>query len=277
MDVKDSPRPGPGLGQYSTDEAIRIRTETHQKYGVGGGEPMFSAITRAMSEVAPLPTAILDVGAGTGNWYRAIREELGPEPWYTGLDQSPGMVEALTRALNGDAHGTALVGDAEVLPFGDGSFPWVGMHMMLYHVPHIHLALAEGWRVLPSGGVLTAATNAATPYRELWALGNAVAGAFGLPGLNDPVSFNLTNGAAFFPVPPTLRTFAGGFRFPAAAPALRYMASGPLWDHLGDASRDPELRRRALDLLKEGIEAVIRRDGIFEVHSEMGFFLAVKP
>ena len=58
------------------------------------------------------------------------------------------MVSALTRTLNGDARTQALAGDAEALPFADGAFQWVGMHMMLNHVPHI----AEGWRVLQSVG-----------------------------------------------------------------------------------------------------------------------------
>lgn len=112
-----------------------------------------------MRDVAPRPEAILDVGSGNGTWYRTIRQELGPDAWYTGLDESPGMVSALTRTLNGDARAQALAGDAEALPFADGAFQWVGMHMMLNHVPHI----AEGWRVLQSGGVLTAATNAPKP------------------------------------------------------------------------------------------------------------------
>ncbi len=143
----------------------------HRTYGTGSREVIFGPITRAMRAVAPRPEAVLDVGSGTGNWCRAIRRELGPDAWHTGLDESPGMVSALTRTLNGDARAQALAGDAEALPFADGAFQWVGMHMMLNHVPHI----AEGWRVLQSGGVLTAANNAPKPYRELWDLGNAVA------------------------------------------------------------------------------------------------------
>ena len=54
------------------------------------------------------------------------------------------------------------------------------------------------------------------------------------------------------------------------------MASGPLWDHLGDAANDPATRSRALELLHARIDAVIQREGTFEVHSGMGFFLAVK-
>ena len=97
-----------------------------------------------------------------------------------------------------------------------------------------------------------------------------------MSGLNDPLSFNLANGAQFFPTPPLAHTFPGGFRFPSASPAVRYMASGPLWDHLGDAANDPATRSRALELLHARIDAVIQREGTFEVHSGMGFFLAVK-
>lgn len=40
---------------------------------------------------------ILDIGAGTGNWYRSIRALAGAQPYYSGLDQSPGMVDALAK------------------------------------------------------------------------------------------------------------------------------------------------------------------------------------
>ena len=74
------------------------------------------------------------------------------------------------------------------------------------------------------------------------------------------------------PTPPLIHTFPGEFRFPSASPAVRYMASGPLWDHLGDAAKDPATRSRALELLHARINAVSQREGTFEVHSDMGFF-----
>ena len=103
-----------------------------------------------------------------------------------------------------------------------------------------------------------------------------MANELGLPGLDEPLSFNLANGAQFFPTPPAVHIVPGGFRFPAAPPAVRYMASGPLWDHMGDAANDPAMRSRALESLGSRIDAVISRKGTFDVHSEMGFFLAVK-
>lgn len=264
--------------QYGTDEALRIRVETHRMYGVSSGEHLFDTITRAMLEVGARPAAILDVGAGTGNWYRAIRRQVGPDPQYTGVDQSAGMVQALTGTVMGDPRACVLAGDAEKLPCASESFDWVGLHFMLYHVPRIHLALQEAWRVLKPGGTLTAATNGPRPYRELADLGDEVAAELGLSGAGalSIERFNLANGAQFFPAPPLVRVFPTGFRFPEAAPAVRYMASGPLWAHLGEAAQDAAIRERAVTVLRDRVEAAIRRDGGFNVHSESGFFLLRK-
>jgi SAM-dependent methyltransferase len=263
--------------QYATHDALQVRIETHRRYGVGT-EMLFVPITRAMRDRGPLPEQILDVGAGTGHWYRTIREELGPLPRYTAVDQSAGMVQVLRAATAGDDRATAMEADAQSLPHPEASFDWIGFHFMLYHVPNIAAAIQEGWRVLRPGGLLAASTNGARPYRELWDLGDEVAHELGLPGADAGASdrFNLANGATFFPKAPELHVRTGGFRFPAADPVVRYMASGPLQAHLGEAAEDPVVFARAVELMRHRIQAVIDRAGSFDVHSESGFFLLAK-
>src|SRR5918993_4649603 len=58
-------------------------------------------------------TRVLDVGCGAGEFLAALTA-LGAEP--TGVDPAPDMVAAASR------HGRAVEGDAEDLPFTDGSF-----------------------------------------------------------------------------------------------------------------------------------------------------------
>ena len=89
--------------------------------------------------------------------------ELGCE--VVAIDQSTRMVE-LARKRGVDAR----VGDVQELEFGDAAFDAVVAAWMLYHVPDLHLGLAECARVLRPGGALVAVTNAATDFAELWAL-----------------------------------------------------------------------------------------------------------
>ena len=61
----------------------------------------------------------------------------------------------------------SCVSDAQYLPFPDGFFDIVFANHMLYHVPDLHLALAEFRRVLRPEGVLYAATNGSRHLREI--------------------------------------------------------------------------------------------------------------
>ena len=73
---------------------------------------------------------------------------------------------------NGRQHGVTLVpqvGDAEALPFPEGSFDLVIGHAFLHHLPDPEAAIAEAFRVLVPGGTLVIAGE---PTR----LGDRIAG-----------------------------------------------------------------------------------------------------
>jgi ubiquinone/menaquinone biosynthesis C-methylase UbiE len=102
---------------------------------------------------------VLEVGAGTGffivNLALAGRLD-GAELHAT--DISPGMLEVC--AANALAHGLEVrtrAGDAEALPYEDGTFDLVIGHAFLHHLPVPALALAEMRRVLAPGGTLVIA------------------------------------------------------------------------------------------------------------------------
>jgi SAM-dependent methyltransferase len=109
------------------------------------------------------PRSVLDAGCGPGWASERIRDELGAS--VVAIDQSERMVE-LSRARGVDAR----VGDAQALPFADGSFDAALAAWMLYHVPDLDRALAELARVLRPGGRLVAVTNAEESLHELWSL-----------------------------------------------------------------------------------------------------------
>jgi ubiquinone/menaquinone biosynthesis C-methylase UbiE len=114
---------------------------------------------------------VLELGAGTG--FLTINLALagcleGAE--LTVTDISEGMLEVCVE--NGRQHGVTLipeVGDAEALPFPDGSFDLVVGHAFLHHLPDPEAAIAEAFRVLVPGGTLVIAGE---PTR----LGDRIAG-----------------------------------------------------------------------------------------------------
>jgi SAM-dependent methyltransferase len=90
---------------------------------------------------------VLDVGCGTGGYSVAIAESTGAS--VTGVDES----ERFVARARGEAGPVAfVVGDAERLPFADGSFDRVLFSLVLHQVGDPEAAVHEGARVLVRGG-----------------------------------------------------------------------------------------------------------------------------
>lgn len=262
---------------YATEEGLEIRIRSHRRYSLATEDVFHSMTARALQ--MKRPDRILDIGAGTGNWYRTIREELPPDVQYTAMDQSRAMVKALLLLTKEDPHAEALIGDAEALPLPDAAYDWVGLHYMLYHVPDIRRALAEAWRVLTPGGILLAATNAEAQYRELREAHEAAIQTLGLPfdGIDVP-SFTLESGGVYFPQAPDVIRIAAGLKFPTVQSALAYYASGPIHHGLSAGDLDkPGTRERLLTVMGDQIQQVIEQEGHFTVHSDTGYFIVKKP
>ena len=96
----------------------------------------------------------LDVGTGAG----ALALALAPlVREVVGVDRVPELLELARERARGLANVTFVEGDAERLPFEDGSFDLVGTLRTLHHVPRPELVVAELVRVTrPSGRILVA-------------------------------------------------------------------------------------------------------------------------
>ncbi|HSD40448.1 MAG TPA: methyltransferase domain-containing protein [Burkholderiales bacterium] len=106
-----------------------------------------SARARAAS-LARLPARagarVLVTGIGTG----LDVPHLPPGNWYAGIDLTAAMLARVPRRAD-----LALVrGDAMRLPFADGAFDFVVMHLIVAVVPDPARCLAEAARVLRPGG-----------------------------------------------------------------------------------------------------------------------------
>lgn len=221
---------------YATDEAWRIRQETHDRYSVPAVD--FSAWALGCINWNG-EERILDLGCGPGRWHATVRKLL-PNVVYYGIDLHPGMLahHPAPRALT--------VGNALRLPYTDGSFDVVMANHMMYHIPDIEGAIKEIRRVLKPDGVLMATTNSVHNMPELQVL------------LHRAVTLLVPPGTDRFqtPLPPSdLFTLETGTRllsrhfyavarydlpsalvFPAAEPVLAYLESTR-------AAREPQLPR----------------------------------
>lgn len=92
----------------------------------------------------------LDLGCGTGVLSRAVLARGVPGVY--GVDPSPAFVAHAAST----SRAQFAVGDAQRLPFGDGSFGRVVSALVLNFIPDLAAALAEVHRVLAPGGVAAA-------------------------------------------------------------------------------------------------------------------------
>ena len=118
--------------------------------------PRYDLLNHLLSFAAGTPAAILDVAAGTGDVAVALARRL-PAARITGIDLSGEML-AVGRgkvARRGLCDRIELVqGDAEQLPFPDGTFDAVTIGFGIRNFGSIEAGLAEAFRVLRPGGRL---------------------------------------------------------------------------------------------------------------------------
>jgi ubiquinone/menaquinone biosynthesis C-methylase UbiE len=97
--------------------------------------------------------AVLDVGCGAGDVAVGLAPLVHPGGRVVGLDASEAMVGEARRRTDGQGLPVEFqVGDAQNLPFDDGTFNACRSERVLIHVPDAGRALAEMARVTGSGG-----------------------------------------------------------------------------------------------------------------------------
>ena len=146
--------------QYASDANLSARQAIYRfqqplirNVGVGARPRRSCAATSASS------TSAAATGCTSPSWHGA-RTAARCAAWIS-------RTGCWTRRAYARSDGALLVGDAQRLPFADGSFDCVLAMHMLYHVPDRDLALAEIRRVLRPGGVALALTNSHRHLEEL--------------------------------------------------------------------------------------------------------------
>jgi ubiquinone/menaquinone biosynthesis C-methylase UbiE len=135
----------------------RRQAETYDK--TRAASPSVLAPLREALAGAPGPR-LADIGGGTGNYARALREE-GWEPIV--IDREPAMLEhAAAKGLD------TITGDAQDLPLEDESVDAAMLVCMLHHVEDQPRALAEARRILRPGGRLALMVFTREDLEPLW-------------------------------------------------------------------------------------------------------------
>jgi SAM-dependent methyltransferase len=123
--------------------------------------PSVLRVLREALEGAPGPR-LADIGGGTGNYALALRGE-GWDPVV--IDRSPKMLSrAAAKGLE------TQQADARRLPFADQEFDAAAMISMLHHVEDRAAAVAEGQRIIRSGGRLVLVGFTGEDADSLWVL-----------------------------------------------------------------------------------------------------------
>ena len=224
---------------------------------------------------------VLDVACGTGVLAREAASRTGPRGRVAGLDANPGMLAVAAR-LNPEIEWRE--GQAEALPFPDGSFDAVVSQFGLMFFSDRLRALREMQRVLKPGGRLAVAVwdsldNTPTYEREVAILrrvaGQAAADALRLPFvLGDRAALKQLFTDAGMPSA-TLTTHRGRGRFPS----VRALVSADLTGWLplmGVMLTEGEIQR-IVSAAEDELRPWVSADGSYVFDSPAHIVTASKP
>jgi ubiquinone/menaquinone biosynthesis C-methylase UbiE len=138
------------------------------------GAPDFPQEVRAIQNMlwAGPGDVVVDLACGHGYFTVEWAKRVGPEGLVLGLDISPAMLARAANAIEiwGLTNVLLIRGDAQHLPFADGSMPKVNCSGGFHQFPDLSQGLREIARVSSENAVLTASTFAegsADPNRTL--------------------------------------------------------------------------------------------------------------
>ncbi len=258
---------------YQTDEFLRVREETHDKYTV----PKIDFARWALQTINWTgDEAVLDLGTGVGTYYSRI-VSMTPDVKYYANDLSHQLL------VNHPADTQTLsLSDAMKLPYATNSFDVVMANHMLYHVPNLDDALKEIKRVLKPDGKLLTATNSIHTMPELQVLMRraiVLLTRYGATQVRPPAlpsdTFALENGtrilaAHFFAV--VRHDLPGQLVFRDIEPAMAYLES--MRDLRQDSLPEDVAWEDMMLIMRQQITQLIKHLGKLEINKVTGALIA---
>lgn len=252
--------------QYKTAQNLSTRISLHQKYSTN--KQGFANWIFEHYEITP-NAAVLELGCGTGEMWKAKLSLLPQNVSLTLTDFSAAMVEstknglhAVAKNASNDATIAYNIVDIQNIPYAADSFDCVIANMMLYHVGDMARGLAEVGRVLKSDGTFYCATygeNGIVPF---------VAHLLRDYGIADTTNknFTLQNGAKILQ-----QHFARVTRFDYED-SLAVTDIDDLLDYIFSLADMVELTKIARGELKSVLQGAMQ-NGVLRVPKEYGMFV----
>ena len=164
--------------QYKTPTNFKSRSNLHAKYASQNWQ-----LWLAQRIDIPDHSDVVDIGCGTGGFWRAAVDTYPESLSLTLLDSAEAMLDEAVKSVTSAGHYRAVRGvlaNAMQLPFEGGRFDALCAMHMLYHLPDPAQALGEMRRVLRPGGCIAITTSGRDNLRALHALSAQVFGGAGV-------------------------------------------------------------------------------------------------
>ncbi|MCU0497808.1 MAG: class I SAM-dependent methyltransferase [Anaerolineae bacterium] len=255
--------------QYTGADKLAARIRFHQKFGSAKRDLHLWQMDYILP-VAPPQAAVLECGAGRGDFWQKNAKVI-PSGWQITLsDLSEGMLDDAKAYLGADlaARLQFEVFDVQQIPHPEAQFDVVIANHMLYHVADLPRALSEIRRVLKPEGVFFALTNGTDHLQELEAIHQRISGSPGLMMVRG--AFDLENAVeklqTVFQDVKMLR-FKDALRVTELPTLLAYLAS--TIDDADTVFNTPENQAYLAEL-----QAQIDRDGFIPVTKTLGLLIA---
>ncbi|HEY6538235.1 MAG TPA: methyltransferase domain-containing protein [Candidatus Dormibacteraeota bacterium] len=159
--------PGAGLGdEFSESQRQFSQVAEAYRQSPTHADPVSLARFLTLAELRP-NHRVLDLATGTGNVALAAAGQVAE---VVGLDiTEPMLAQAREQAAEREIRNiTFILGDAEELPFGAGTFDRVLVRSAPHHFRQLVAALSEAYRVLRPGGVFAVSDCSPPPVVRDW-------------------------------------------------------------------------------------------------------------
>jgi ubiquinone/menaquinone biosynthesis C-methylase UbiE len=251
--------------QYRDSTNLQARMALHERFSTNPYR-WFRWVFDALNRLPP-DARILEVGGGSGAFWKENADRIPPGWKITVSDLSPGMVDEAWRNLvvTGRAYQFKEI-DVQSIPFEDETFDAVIAIHMLFHVPDRQRALAEIQRVLKPGGRLIATTIGKDHLKELHTWFQEVNDAFGSFG----ALFTLENGAE------QLKPFFSRVTVSRRDDHLEVTEVEPILAYIRSTIHAVEATEEKLAALRQKLEKELAEQGRIYISKDSGLFEAIK-